>query len=168
MLGEQPQGFAQPQGTSGWRIVIVVWGCLMLLSVLYVPIILLMHLPLFLFGMVLRGSAAVVLALVLFGAQFLLGVGLLRKWKAAWYLGIAWQVYTVAVFLSFLVPGVWMRFMAYEHELMKGWDVSTHSGNTPMVMDMRPFLELGMVLGVGIVVVCTIALVKRRGDYLHT
>ncbi len=165
VMAGQPQAFAQTEGTPGWRIVIIVWACLMLLSILYVPMLFLMHVPLFMFGMVMRGSGATALMLVLFGAQFVLGAGLLRKWKPAWYLGMAWQAYTVAVFLSFLVPAVRMRFMAYEHELMREWAVSNHSGN--MAMDMGPFVELGMILGVGLVVVCTIALVKRRADYLH-
>jgi hypothetical protein len=45
--------------------------------------------------MVLRGTVANVLMLILLGIQFYMGVGLLRKWKPAWYLALAWQAYTV-------------------------------------------------------------------------
>ena len=93
--GVQPHELIQPRCTPGWRIVIVVWACLMLLSILYLPFIFAMHVPLFFFGMVLRGTVANVLMLILLGIQFYMGVGLLRKWKPAWYLALAWQAYTV-------------------------------------------------------------------------
>lgn len=160
-----------PAGTPGWRIVIIAWSCLMLISVLYVPLLFFMHLPLFFFGVVFRGTAATALMLVLFGAQFYLGVGLLRKWKAAWYLGLVWQVYTVVYFLTLLLPGVFARFVGYQQEIQGQWLNLMKVPSPGATPDMRPFLMMGMVVGgigaVAIVALFTTALVKRREDYLH-
>jgi hypothetical protein len=91
-LGESQVLVAQPQaGMPGWRIVIVVWASLMLMSALYVPLVFLMHIPLFVFGFVLRGSAATATLLAMLAVQVWLGFGLLKKWTAAWYLAMAWQ-----------------------------------------------------------------------------
>jgi hypothetical protein len=167
-LSESQTIMAQPQaGTPGWRIVIIVWACLMLLSVLYVPMVFLMHVPLFMFGIILRGTPATVLILVLFAVQIVMGVGLLRKWKGAWYLALAWQVYSVVFFLSFLLPGTLARFTAYQQELMGRWGVSMTSPNANVFVNPMPFMMLGMVLGAGTVIVFTVALFQRREDYLH-
>ena len=167
-LGESQGIVAQPQaGMPGWRIFIVVWACLMLLSPLYVPLIFLMHVPLFLFGFVLRGTPAMVVVLVLFAVQFYLGVGLLKKWKPAWYVALAWQVYTLVFFLTFFLPGVWTRFMAYQQEIQGSWLSRLNLPTAPPVMDMRPFMAMGMALGAVMVGLLTWALVERRGDYLH-
>jgi hypothetical protein len=159
-----------PAGTPAWRIVIIVWACLMLVSVLYLPVVLFMHLPLFMFGVVFRGTAAAALMLAVVAVQLYLGAGLLRKWKAAWYVALAWQVYTVAVFLSFLLPGVWARLMAYEQEVQGRWGLAFTTSNTTVAIDQRPFMLMGAVVGgifgAAIVALFTVALFKRREDYL--
>jgi hypothetical protein len=158
-----------PAGMPGWRIVIIVWACLMLMSALYVPLVFLMHIPLFIFGVVLRGTAATATLLAMLAVQLYLGLGLLKKWTVAWYLAMAWQVYTVVCFASFLSPKVFAHFTAYQQELMGSWGVSvTGPNSTHMeVMNYRPFLLPGLVLGLGIVAVLTFALFQRREDYLH-
>jgi hypothetical protein len=168
-LGSGQGVLVQPQtGMPGWRIVIVVWACLMLLTVLYVPLVFL-HIPLFIFGFVLRGAAARVFMLATLAVQVYLGVGLLKKWAAAWYLAMAWQVYIVVYFATLLLPGVFARFTAYQQELMGSWGMAvTGPYSTNMdPMSYRPILLLSLVLGVGIVVVLTFALFQRREDYLH-
>lgn len=159
--------------TPGWRIVIVVWACLMLVSILFFPMMLLMHMPLFLFGIVFRGGEAAGLLLVLIAVQLYLGVGLLKKWKPAWYVGLGWQVYTVAVFLSFLLPGEMNRFDAYQQELMSRWAYppANLNGAPIPVMNpaafMKPGMAFGVVAGFAMVTLLTTALMRRRGDYLH-
>lgn len=156
-----PQGAAMP----GWRIVIIVWAWLMLVSLLYFPVLLMMHLPIFLFGFTLRGAAAAAVLLVLLPVQVYLGIGLLKKWKAAWYVGLLWQIYSIAVFAAFLVPGVWARFVAYDQELATHWIV-TGAAQT-MMPNMRPFMVLGVVFALAIILLLTTALVERRHDYLR-
>lgn len=159
---------ALPQeATAGWRVVIIAWACLMLVGVLFFPMMLLTHLPLFMLGVIIRGAAATVVLLALVAVQLYMGVGLLKKWRPAWYVAMAWQVYTVAYFLILLMPAVWARFMAYERELMGQWGVGAHAGNVAMVIDPLPFMRIGMVAGLALVAVFTIALVRRRQDYLH-
>ncbi len=159
--------------TPGWRIVIVVWACLMLVSILFFPMMLLMHMPLFLFAIVFHGGEAAALLLALLAVQLYLGVGLLKKWKPAWYVGLGWQVYTIAVFLAFLVPGVMSRFMAYQQELMSRWTYppTTLNGAPIPAMNpavfMKPGMALGAVAGIAMVILFTTALMRRRGDYLH-
>jgi hypothetical protein len=159
-----------PDGTPGWRIVIVAWACLMLFSVVGLPMVVVMHLPVFLFGVVVRGTAGTTLMVALYALMLYMGIGLLKKWRAAWYAALAWQVYTVAVFVSFLVPGVWARLMAYEQEVQGRWGLAFTTPNATAVIDERPFMRIGMVIGgivgVAIVALFTIALFKRREDYL--
>ncbi|MGB9030030.1 MAG: hypothetical protein WCC27_07925 [Acidobacteriaceae bacterium] len=159
-----------PAGTPGWRIVIIAWACLMLFSIVGLPMVVMMHLPVFLFGVVLRGAAGTTLMVALYAVMLYMGIGLLKKWRAAWYAALAWQVYTVAVFLSFLAPGMWARMMAYEQELQSHWGFAITTPDATMAMDMRPFMRIGMVIGgvvgVAMVVVLTMALFKRREDYL--
>jgi hypothetical protein len=169
-LGESQVLVAQPQaGMPGWRIVIVVWASLMLMSALYVPLVFLMHIPLFVFGFVLRGSAATATLLAMLAVQVWLGFGLLKKWTAAWYLAMAWQVYTVVCLASLVSPKVFAHFTAYQQELLGSWGVTVTGPNSThmVVMNYRPFLLPSLVLWVGIVAVLTFALFQRREDYLH-
>jgi hypothetical protein len=159
---------------AGWRLVIVVWACLMLAGVLFFPLMLFMHMPLFLFGFVFRGGQATGILLVLVALQLYLGIGLLQKWKPAWFVGLGWQLYTVAIFAAFFVPGVWSRFAAYQQEMMTRWVYPTMTvGNTALPIAnaeiyMRPGMILGAVGGVAMVLLFTIALLRRQSDYLRT
>jgi hypothetical protein len=169
-LGEPAPSVVIAQGpptTPGWRMVIVVWASLMLVSVLFLPVLFFMRLPVFLLGVVFRGNAATGVLLVLVAAQVYLAAGLLRKWRPAWYAGMAWQVYTIVFFLTFLLPGVWARFMAYQQELMGRWGFTITGPNGTMFVDPRPFVAFGVVMGAAVVAILTIALVRRREDYLH-
>lgn len=159
----------EPQ-TPGWRIVMIVWASLMLASALVYPVFLAMHVPLFLLGMILRGAAANTVMLVLVAGQLYLGIGLLRKWKPAWYLGMAWQVYVLVYFASFLLPGVWGRYMAYQQDLQGRWGLSVTGPNGTGMVDQRPFQTMGLVAGIIVAVVTvtvlTYALIRQREDYL--
>ncbi len=166
-----PVAVAPKAAVPGWRIVIIVWACLLLFSIVGLPMMLVLHPPLFLFGAILRGSAAMTWSLVFVALQIYLGVGLLKKWRAAWYLGVVWQIYTIAFYLAFLVPGVWTRFMAYEQEVMGHWISGVSAPNVAVVMSsmgplMRVSMAFGGIVGVAIVVVLSVALIQRREDYL--
>ncbi len=153
--------------TSGWRMVIVVWACLMLVGVLFLPVLLVMRLPVFLLGVVFRGNAATGVLLAMVAVQVYLAVGLLRKWRAAWYVGMAWQIYTIVFFLTFLLPSVWARFMAYQEELMGRWGFTITGAGSTMFVAPRPVVAFGLVMGAAVVAILTIALVRRREDYLQ-
>ena len=165
-----PAASAPPPPVSGWRIVIVVWACLALLSCLFFPAALAMHLPMFLFGVVLRGTTAAAVVLVMLAIQLFLGVGLLRKWRAAWYAALLWQAYTLAYFVAMALPGMPARFAAYQQELMGRWDVALTTPDRTWAVampEMHAVAALSMVVGAAIVVVLTMALVRQRGDYLR-
>jgi hypothetical protein len=154
------------QPGAGWRVVIVVWACLMLLSILYVPMVFVLHTPLFLFGAVISGGAETAYVVVLTVLQLLLGVGLIRKWKFAWYLGLAWQIFAFAYGLTFLIPGMLSKFIAYEMDLMSRWSPPGVAPMMPGAGFFEPMLAIGFVLGVVIVIVFTVALFKRKEDYV--
>lgn len=156
---------ALANGTSGWRIVIVVWACLMLLGILGLPVVSLMHIPMFLFGRVLSGGAEIAVVLPMFAVQVLLGVGLIQKWKFAWYLGIAWQIYAFAYGLSFAVPGMWGRFIAYQVDMSRRWALPGTAEMTSAIWH-GPFMAVCFGLGLVLIVVFTVALFKRKEDYL--
>lgn len=170
MLRDDAVGFDQSRaaGVSGWRMVIVVWSVLMLVSSLLFPVLLFTHLPVFLFGMVIKGTAAGVVLAVLLAAQIYMGVGLLRKWKTAWFVALAWQVYAIAYFMTLLLPGMAARFAAYQQEVMSRWGATvTTPYSTPMVVpNAHAILALAMVVSVVLVAVLSVALWRRRGDYL--
>lgn len=82
---------------------------------------------------------------VLIAAVFL---GLMALWKSAWYVGLAWQLYTVAVFVAFLVPHVWKRFAAYQQELMTRWTYPAGTASASLSMaNPSFFMKQGMFLG---------------------
>jgi hypothetical protein len=151
---------------SGWRIVIIVWAVLMLSAILYLPIFFVMRTPLFLFGAVLSGGAEAAYVTVFAIVQLLLGIGLIRKWKFAWYLALVWQLFAFAYGLAFLIPGMLDRFIAYETDLMSRWSLP---GVEPAGISaglFKPVLAIGFSLGMAIVIFLTVALFKRREDYL--
>lgn len=157
---------AAANGVSGWRVVILSWACLALFALLYVPMILVMHTPLFLFGAVVGGGAETAIVALFAALQLALGVGLIRKWKFAWYLGLFWQIYAVGYGLTFLIPGIWGRFIAYEDALMSRWSPPGGGLMMPGAILRWPLFAIGFVLGAAVVILCTVALFKRREDYL--
>ncbi|MGC2640003.1 MAG: hypothetical protein WA294_22690 [Acidobacteriaceae bacterium] len=153
-------------GLSGWRIVIIVWACLMLISVLSLPIVFVMHTPLFLFGMIVTGPAETAILLVLAALEIFLGIGLLRKWKPAWYVALLWQLYTLAFALCFLIPGMRARFVACEEQAAARWmPAGTPQFPSSLVWN-GPLMTFCFVLGMLSVVLCTVALFRRKEDYL--
>jgi hypothetical protein len=157
---------AAGEGVSGWRIVLVVWACLMLVGMLYVPMVFAMHTPLFLFGAVVSGGAEIAFVALLAILQVALGIGLIRRWKFAWYLGLAWQVYAFAYGLTFLIPGMWGKFIAYEEAQMNRWSAPGVGPAMTSAILQGPFMAVCMGLGFVIVIVFTVALFKRKEDYL--
>lgn len=152
---------------SGWQVVLTVWAWLLLICVLLFPFVLWMHTPLFVLGFLVRGAAAVAVTLVLIALAIFIGLGLLRKWKAAWYAAVAWQIYSLATMVSFLLPGVRARFASYQVETMERWGVPAIStGGSGTALANGPFLALGVIVGLMAIVLISWALVRRRGDYL--
>lgn len=156
--------------TPGWRIVLMVWAWLLLACVLFLPFALWMHVPLFLFGAIVQGGPATAAILVLAVLEIYLGVGLLRGWKAAWYLALLFQVYAVGYCASFLVPGMMTRYLAYQRALITQWGLPSPDLMAGGTATLPSFESFGMALGLGcgfvLAVVLTWALIRRREDYL--
>jgi hypothetical protein len=125
-----------------------------------------MHTPLFLFGAVIGGSAEAVVVALMAGLWLVMAIGLIRKWKVAWYLGLFWQIYTFVFFLAFLIPGMLGRFIAYEEDAMSRWSPPGAAGMMPSVGFFGPIMAISFGLGLVIVIVFTVALFKRKEDYL--
>lgn len=153
------------EGTPGWRIVIIVWAILVLFSALVMPVTALMHTPLFLFGAILTGPAETGTLLVLAAIEIYMGVGLLRKWKAAWYVALFWQIYCAVFFLSLTLSGVRSRFLAYDQQLMARWSSTGGEAYPATLIPVGSFMAIGMILGGIFVIIVTIALIQRRDDY---
>lgn len=167
-VGEGQIAMAAPQeaGTPAWRIVIIVWASLMLFGAVSLPMVMFLHVPLFLFGLILRGAAANAVVLLLVAVQLYLAAGLLMKWKPGWYLGLAWQIYTIVYFLTFLLPGMWGRFTAYQQDMMGRWGFTVTGPNVTTMVDPWPFIAMGLIAAIAMAAVMTWALVRRREDYL--
>lgn len=150
---------------SGWRVVILAYAGVMLLGVLSLPVVMLMHLPLFFFGAIVSGGAALAALAVMAALQIVLGIGLIRKWKFAWYLGMAWLLYGVAYTLAFLLPGMWDKFIAYQESLTARW-------TPPGIPDMTTSIyhgPLGVIcfgLGILLFLLFAVALFRCKDDYL--
>jgi hypothetical protein len=153
-------------GLSGWRVVIIVWACLMLISVLSLPLVLVLRTPLFLFGKIVTGPAEMVMILVLAALEIFLGIGLLRNWKAAWYVALLWQLYAFAFAICFLIPGMRARFVAYQEQAAARWlPAGTPQVPASLVWN-GPLMTFCFALGMLFVVLCTVALLQRKEDYL--
>lgn len=159
---ETPAAPAAPS-LSGWRIVIIVWACLMLLAALYLPWVLWLGMPMFFFGAVLSGAAGKAAFFVMWVVEIYLGIGLLRKWKPAWYVALLFQVYTICYSVGFLLPGVRARFAVYLQDFA--------ARSSPGLDSQLPFMNtmLYFTFGFGLIValVLTWALIARKADYLH-
>ena len=153
------------EGTPGWRVVIIVWACLMLVGVLSLPMLLVMHVPLFIYGMVLTGARALAALLILVAIEIYLGVGLLKKWRPAWYVALAWQIFAAGSFISFLIPGMMARFVAYQQQLITQW---APASPVPPFAFTPPasFMAILVIFSAAIIALFTIALFKRKADYL--
>lgn len=160
----EPSNVPLAPRTPGSRIVLVAWSWLMLFSVLSVPMVLWMHTPMFLFGAILRGWAATLTLLALRLAEIYMAVGLLRRWKPAWYLGMAFQVYAVGYTAALLLPGMRGRFQLYMHEAM---NTSAYGTTLPAALISGRFFAFCMSMGMLIVILFTWALIQRRNDYLR-
>lgn len=155
-----------PPAMSGWRLVIIVWACLLLACVLAVPMILVTPMPYFIAGVVLGGSVGKLVLLLLLSVEIWLGIGLLRKWKAAWYVAVAWQVYSAFYLLTFLLPGVWRRFAVYQEQLAAQFSTLPGSAPPASLFEQRSFFVCAILFGLGIIGVCTTALFRRKADFL--
>lgn len=153
---------AEPR-MPGWRIVIMVWSWLILVSVLYLPMALWMRTPMFFFGTILRGWSGTVVLLVFWAVEIYMAVGLLRRWKPAWYVALFFQIYAVGYSATFLLPGVRGRFLAYIQELMER---SYQGMAAPTVFLSARLIGFGFSLGLVLIAVLTWALIQRRDDYL--
>lgn len=151
---------------SGWRIVIIVWACLMLISVLSLPMVFVMHTPLFLFGMIITGPAEAVSLLVLAALEVFVGIGLLRKWKAAWYVALLWQLYAFAFAISFLMPGMQARFLAYQQQSVARWSPAGAPPLPAAALWNGPIMTFCFGVGLLVVILCTVALFQRKEDYV--
>jgi len=152
-------------GTSGWRVVILVYAGLMLLGILGLPMVLLMHLPLFFFGAVVSGGVASAILVVMVALQIALGIGLIRKWKFAWYLAVAWLLYGVVYTLAFLVPGMRDKFIAYQEGLTARWSTPGFPQVTASIYH-GPFAVICFGLGIVLFVLFAVALFRCKDDYL--
>lgn len=153
-------------GTPGWRVVIIVWACLMLFGAIGLPMVLALRTPLFLFGATLTGGAEVTFLLVMLVVQVYLGIGLIRKWKAAWYVAVLWQIYAFGYTLAFLLPGMWGKFIACEEQAAARW---APPGVPPFPLESfyrSPFMVFCFALGIALMVLFTVALFRRKEDYL--
>lgn len=157
---------ATSEATPGWRIVMIVWACLMLVSVLGLPVVLVMHTPLFLFGAIVGGSKEIAALTLMIAVQVFMGIGLLRKWRAAWYVALLWQIYTVAYTLAFLLPGNWERFIAYEEQASARFSPAGTPAFPVGEFFHGPFFLICFGFGLAIVALFTVALFKRKEDYL--
>lgn len=158
-------GIVRPASrTSGWRIVIIVWACLMLCSIFSLPWLLWTGMPMYLFGAMLSGSAGMVAVIVLWAVEVYLAVGLLRKWKAAWYLGLVFQVFVIANSATVMIPGARMRLLDAMQEIV----VRSSGGLVTAEPFMNgTYLVFGFGSGVIMALVLVWALIARKDDYLH-
>lgn len=156
----------QAPGTPGWRIVIMVWAWLMLASLLYLPVLLWMRLPMFFFGAVLRGWVGTLFILALWAVEIYVAVGLLRKWKPAWYLAMLLQLYGIGYCAAFLIPSVRHSFLAYQAQVLDRFTQGIVSPISSDLMGSSGFLGLIMGAGTILILVLIWALIRRREDYL--
>lgn len=153
--------------TSGWRIVLIVWACLLLFAVLWIPVVPLLHFPFFIAGIILTGPAEYIVMLVFLLAALYTGIGLLRKWKVAWFVALLWQILTLVNLVTLFIPGTMARFLAYQQQAMAQMVPAAPASPFPMqALVTGPFLIFCMIPGLIIVVLFTIALFRCKSDYL--
>jgi hypothetical protein len=137
------------------EILLICLAVVYMLGALNGPILVAFHWPLFFFGVVLRGTAGAVCALLMSALSLAVGIGLLRRAKPAWFGAIALQVVGVLSGLLLFVPSVRATMVAYQQEIQQrifSWMPASQLGN-PYVQTPGIFLfsaVFGLVLALAI------------------
>lgn len=107
--------------TSGTSVVEILLACL---AVLYIlgsvcgVVVALIRFPLFFLGFILRGPSALVASLVYALIALVIGIGLLRRIKAAWIGALALDVLGLVSSVLFFLPQNRVAMVNYQREMM--------------------------------------------------
>lgn len=98
---------------------ILVWiiAALFLIGGLSLIVLLLLGTPIFLLGWSASGPAAFFIEILFACLLFYAALGLIRRWRAGWYLAVAVQIFSLLSCLLLLVPGYAQRLLAASESL---------------------------------------------------
>jgi hypothetical protein len=100
------------------EVMVICLAVLYLLGALYGIAEVLVRFPLFLFGHVIRGTSAAMVGIVMTVINLWLGIGLLRKMKAAWITAIVFNALWVVFAAQIFSPSYRSGMETYQRELM--------------------------------------------------
>jgi hypothetical protein len=155
---------ASPYGI--WRGVVIAFACILLLGVPSLILMATLHIPVFIFGAILRGGAAATLLLAFAAIQLLIGVGLLRRSPAAYWTALGWQVYSLSSTLLLLIPAYTARLMVYLNTFSSRFTFGVAQPATQMLPLQRFMMVMGGIMGVAGVLFFSYALIRCRRYYL--
>jgi len=101
------------------EILLICLAVVYLLGAVNGPVLAVLHLPLFFFGVIFRGAAAAAFAIVFSVTSLLVGIGLLRRVKLAWIGAVVLQGVGILSSLTLFVPRTRATMAAYQQELQQ-------------------------------------------------
>jgi hypothetical protein len=166
-LGKEPYTGIIPPNLAQHRVIgfaqIVVWIVAVFFLGGGVSIIFLIFLrvPIFLFGWMATGETALLIQILLTCILIYSGLGLLFRWRNAWLLAIALQLYSILSVGLLLVPGYAARLVSATQTIAD--HLTPQAGIAPINgVILAASSALGGLVAIGIL----LALIQRRQDYL--
>jgi hypothetical protein len=138
------------------EILLICLGIVYLLGALNGPVVAAVHLPLFFFGMIFRGVTAASLAVAFSLLSALVGVGLLRRMKLAWFGAVIFQVVGVLSGVMLFLPSTRAAMAVYQQELqqrMSAWMPASAGAGNQFAQSQASLLSsavFALVIGGGI------------------
>lgn len=151
-------------GKGAVEILIIVLAVLYLLGFAEMIVAIFVHLPIFLFGYIARGATADAGFLLFSVLNIAIGVGLLRRVKAAWAGAMFFNGLGLLSGLCLLLPGNRAALLSIQQEMTRklfGGTIPSVTGS-PVAFIQGPILVISAVLGVVVAGLVFWLLIKAR------
>lgn len=149
--GAMPEGAHAEPATLESGAVGVLVSCLAVLYLLGAAgtvLAAILHFPLLLFSHVFRGNAASLVLLFFAAVSIWMGIGLLRRIKAAWAVALLFNAFGLFSEIWYLLPG--SRMMQLQHEVLGS--MAGHGFPVEPNPMMEPMVKVGMIGGIVMIV----------------
>ena len=153
-----------------WHSVVIGLAILMLLGGASQLALVPLRLPLFLYGIVLQGNAALIVALLVGGVTLFAGIGLLRRIPAAYWTALVLEAFGIASIPLALRPSVQAQAVSFQAVMRQRFPLTFPTTRTPVQPYVFPqyFQVVIGILGLAVALVFIYALLRCRRWFAPT
>ena len=153
-----------------WHSVVIGLAILMLLGGASQLAMVPLRLPLFLYGIVLQGNAALIVALLVGGVTLFAGIGLLRRIPAAYWTALVLEALGIVSIPLALRPSVQAQVVSFQAVMRQRFPLTLPTTRTPVQPYVFPqyFQVVIGILGLAVALVFIYALLRCRRWFAPT